>query len=198
MFKAKFTQPKTVELEQRRHEPERVHIDTAIAMDAKGSTSNPPAYESVSRGQASQVIIEDRDGKALGPVYDYFLIASSPVFADMLANAKERNVLSLPDSAIDPLSLVKIISGEAGAVHQFQSNSQASLNLYVLAKKYNIVGTHACWINDLLGKYVSDDPFECLAVACEYPTTDWWLVMTAIKGFGPFKRESFENPSSST
>lgn len=55
---------------------ERVHIDTANAMDAKGSASNPPAYESVSRGQASQVIIKDKDGKALGPVYDYFLIAS--------------------------------------------------------------------------------------------------------------------------
>lgn len=70
----------------------------------------------------------------------------SPVFADMLAKAKERNVLSLPDSATDLLNLVKIVCGEAGAVHQFQSNSQASLNLYVLAKKYNIVGTHACWI----------------------------------------------------
>lgn len=106
-------------------------------------------------------------------------------------------MLSLPKSSQDILNLIKIISGEAGPVQEFRSNAGDSINLYILTKRYNIVGCHAYWIICLLEKFVSEDPFECLAVACERTPTDMWLARLAIKGFANITRSTYDSPRTS-
>jgi hypothetical protein len=97
-------------------------------------------------------------------------------------NSKVRNVLFLVEASQDIDNLIKLVTGEAGPVAGFKSNCLASIGLYLLAKKYNIVGSHFFWIKDLVIKYVEEDPFECLAVACECSPCDLWLANMAIKG----------------
>lgn len=113
------------------------------------------------------------------------------------ANKQERNVLFLPEPFEDIDNLIKVITDNAGPVDKFISDCQASIGLYCLARKCNLIESHMHWIRALAARYVREDPFEFLAAACEAVPCDLWLATTAIKAIQPLAPNAFDDKTRS-
>jgi hypothetical protein len=109
----------------------------------------------------------------------------SPFFRDMLGLNQnlEDNVIPLPEPSSDICSLLKILTGTAGTVDNFQADIKSSLRLFSLASKYEIVGGNHKWISALLERFIKDNPLECFAAACEHIPTEKRIAKLSIRLF---------------
>jgi hypothetical protein len=93
------------------------------------------------------------------------------------------DVATLPEGREVIAMLLKVITGRAGSVNSFQADMKTSMRLLKMAKKYDIEGTSKPWIESLVERFISLDPFECFAVACECNPVETQLAKRAIKLF---------------
>lgn len=98
------------------------------------------------------------------------------------SNLKD-NLIPLPEASEDFAMLLKVLTGTAGDVDDFQADIHNALKLFKFIDKYDISGGNQKWIAALLETFIAENPLEWFAAACEHTPTDLRIARLSILVF---------------